>query len=127
MEVLGILWLKLDGTSRANLKSRYPAQYENSYYDHVTLAFGANKRDVALHIGTTANATVYAYAQNPRIEAVRVRTDNLPDTYGTPHITLSAANGVPPFESVAMLKADHFEEAIESPFEITGTVEFIPF
>lgn len=122
----GVLWLKLDNASRRRLRELYPPKYPNEFYDHVTLAFGVPKNSVEHLIGTTAQATVYAHAQNDKTEAVRVTTDNLPDTYGVPHVTLSTQSGIEPFESVAMLQGDHEESAISPPFVITGTIQFIP-
>jgi len=121
----GVLWLKLDADSKQLLQKLYPPKYSDPYYDHVTLAFGVPRESVSHLIGQAASANVYAYAHNAKVEAVRVKTSGLPDTYGVPHITLSTQQGVEPFESVAMLKGDHQEVPINPPFELKGQTEFI--
>lgn len=123
--IRGILWLKLDAVSRERLLAAYPPKYEAIFCDHITLLFDVPKEDVISLLGRKESAQVYAYARNQQIEAVRVRT-NLPDTYGVPHITLSAKAGVNPFESVAMLRKDHIEAALDTPLEVTGLLEFVP-
>jgi len=120
----GILWLKLDARSKQLLQQRFPAIYPNTFYDHVTLAYGTTKIAVAELIGKSDSVQAYAYAKNEKAEAVRVNTRGLPDTYGAPHITLSTADGVEPFESVTMLKSDHHETKI-APLELSGVLEFI--
>ncbi len=123
----GILWLKLDGASKGELQKAYPPRYPNIFYDHVTLIFGAHQEAVNHMIGKNALAHVLVHAYNDRVEAVRVNTHGLPDMYGVPHITLSAQEGVEPFESVAMLQSEHHEEPVDPPVELDGTIEFIPF
>jgi len=121
----GILWLKLDTQSRARLSAAYPAKYHDTYYDHVTLLFGVLRKDVEEYIGQEAQTSGYAYVDNGYIEALRVDSGDLPDTYGVPHITLSAESGTDPFESVAMLINDHSETPRDAPLVITGTIQFI--
>lgn len=121
----GILWLKLSPESRQALAAAYPAKFEDIYYDHQTLLFGVDRKDVAEYIGKQESAEVYAHSYNDRIEAVRVRS-RLPDTYGVPHITLSARTGVKAFESVAMLRSEHAEVHRDTPLVVTGTLEFVP-
>lgn len=122
----GILWLKLDATSKRQLQDAFPPHYPDTYYDHITLVFGTPQEPVNHLIGTRSTAIVYAHAHNDKIQAVRVRANGLPDTYGVPHVTLSAQPGVEAFESVAMLQGEHEETEIDPPLEITGTIEFIP-
>jgi hypothetical protein len=122
----GILWLKLDNVSRQKLQQLYPPKYPNAFYDHVTLAYDVARDSVSEWIDTADQATAYAYAANGNVEAVRVRTEGLPDTYGVPHVTLSTAKGIQPYESVAMLQADHTENPIEPAVELTGVIEFVP-
>lgn len=124
-EQRGILWLRLSPTAQKKLKNAYPPAYPDNYYHHVTLLFDVAKQDVLQYIGRQEQVEVYAHASNNRIEAVRVRSQ-LPDTYGVPHITLSAQSGVDPFESVAMLRGDHTETPCDPPFAILGTIEFVP-
>ena len=124
---LGILSLQLSKESKQYLRDMYPAKYPDWYGDHVTLVYGAPKEATEYYAGKLAIASIFAYASNDRIEAVRVSTHGLPDTYGTPHITLSAKEGVAPFESVAMLKSDHDERPLEAEVDLSGTIEFIPF
>lgn len=120
----GILWLKLNQASRDILRTTYPSKYDDAYYDHVTLLFGATRKEVESYIGEHAEVTVYAHAFDDSIEAVRVNS-TLPDTYGVPHVTLSAKSGVEPFKSVAMLQGKHTEVPCSKPFTISGTIEFI--
>lgn len=122
----GILWLRLDARSRRTLQDKYPPKYPNSYYDHVTLVYGVPKDEVGNLIGQSSSVYAWAYAVNSRVEAVRVRTQGLPDTYGVPHITLSTQPGIEPFESVAMLKSVHDEVAIDPPIKLDGELEFVP-
>lgn len=58
---------------------------------------------------------------------MRVATHGLPDTYGTPHITISTGEGIDPFESVTMLKSRHTEYPLENAIDLGGIIEFIPF
>jgi hypothetical protein len=122
----GILWLRLDADSKELLQKLYPHKYPAEYYHHVTLVFGTTRELLRHPIGTLATVRAYAHAHNADIEAVRVETDGLPDTYGVPHITLSAQPGVGPFRSVAMLQGDHQEEPIDPPLELKGDLEFNP-
>lgn len=122
----GILWLKLSAESRDRLKAAYPPKYTVVYYDHVTLFPDIERQKVTHYIGEQAEVQVYASAFNEHIHAVRVQS-TLPDTYGVPHITLSATAGTPPFASVAMLQADHTETQRDQPLTLTGTIEYIPF
>lgn len=124
---LGILSLQLSIESTELLQRLYPAKYQDIYCDHVTLVYGAPEEAVKYYTGKAAIASIFAYAHNQRVEAVRVATHGLPDTYGTPHITLSTQEGVDPFESVAMLKSEHDEQPLETEIDLEGTVEFIPF
>ncbi|EDK72757.1 metal dependent phosphohydrolase [candidate division TM7 genomosp. GTL1] len=125
----GILWLKLNPSSKQKLKDTFPPLYTNQFYDHATLKghhAHATRSEVAELIGQPANIEVYAYAKNDKVEAVRIHAHGLPDTYGVPHITLSTKQGIQPFESVAMLKADHDEKPVK-PLELEGIIEFHPF
>ena len=121
----GILWLKLDAASQEALKLAYPPRYLTIYYDHVTLLFDVAREDVTEYVGKNEQVAAYAHSYNDHIEAVRVQSD-LPDSYGVPHITLSALPGVHPVESVVMLQNDHTEIPREKPLIITGTIEFVP-
>jgi hypothetical protein len=122
----GILWLKLDQDSKQLLEESYPPRYPRIFYDHVTLAFGVTRGSVSHLIGQAATVQAYAHAHNAQIEAVRIEPNELPDTYGVPHITLSALEGTAPFQSVAMLKAEHEESAIDPPLTLNGFLEFMP-
>lgn len=102
-----------------------PTPYHDIFYDHITLAFDVPKTAVVDFIGKKAQAKVYAHAYNQDVEAVRVTTYSLPDTYGVPHITLSTQKGIQPFGSVAMIKNPHNEEAAEPSFDVYGKIEFV--
>lgn len=124
-EQRGILWLKLSSESQAELRAAYPPKYHDRYYDHVTLLFDVERKEVTQYIGRQEQVEAYAHGYNNLIEAVRVRS-SLPDTYGVPHITLSAQPGTAPFASVAMLQGEHTETPRDTPLVITGTIEFVP-
>lgn len=123
----GILWLVLDNASQAALKARCQPMYEDVFCHHVTLAYGIEPRDprIAEFAGQTHTVASYAHARNGKVQAVRVRTGGLPDTYGVPHVTISADN-VPPYESVAMLQSEHTEVPLDPPLMLSGTVEYAP-
>jgi len=119
----GMLWFVLDDRSQANLRSSCPAQFPRAFGDHATLRF-----DVPLSaayeklVGKPHTIEVYEHCWNNRVQAVRVRTNGLPDQYGVPHVTVSAVGE--PFESVAMLKGSHHSEPLS--LTLNGTVKFIP-
>ena len=119
----GVLWFVLDQSSSERLRRAVPPRYQNEFYHHVTLAYGVERPDVASFVDKPWTIKVYAEAHNSQAQACRVETNGLPDTYGVPHITLSAAEGVKPFASVAMLQGGHEEESID-PIELTGVVKF---
>lgn len=119
----GILWFVLDRSSTERLRLAVPPRYKNEFYHHVTLQYGVARQAVAAFIDKPWTIKVYAVAHNNEAQACRVDTNGLPDTYGVPHVTLSTAEGIPPFASVAMLQGEHEEIAIE-PIELTGRVAF---
>ncbi len=121
---LGILWFVLDAPSSERLRKAVPALYPKHYYHHVTLLYGIGRETVASLIGQTHDIEAYAVAHNNQAQAVRVRAQDLPDTYGVPHVTLSTAQGVPPYESVAMLEGEHTEAPLNPPIVLSGTVQF---
>ena len=124
-DMRGILWLKLSPASQEQLKSAYPPRYNKAYYHHVTLLFDVSQKSVTQYVGKEEQIEVYAHSFNDRIEAVRVHS-HLPDTYGVPHITLSARPNVAPFESVAMLRGEHTEAPRKTPLLVSGVMEFVP-
>jgi hypothetical protein len=119
----GILWFVLDEESSEKLRQAVPPRYPNSYYHHVTLQHDVERSAVESWIGRRAAVTAYATAYSDAAQAVRVRTD-LPDMYGVPHVTVSTAEGIKPFASVAMLQGEHEESPLDPPFSLTGTIEF---
>ena len=123
-EATGILWFVLDRASIDRLKKAVAPRYENEFYHHVTLQYGVTRQTVVPFIDKPWAIKMYAVAHNTQTQAGRVDTRGLPDTYGLPHITLSTAEGVKPFASVAMLQGEHQEAAVE-PIELTGTIEFV--
>lgn len=120
---VGILWFILDQHSVARLKQTVPPRYQNKFYHHVTLQYGADRRVVESFVNKPWTIKVYAVAYNNEAQACRVDTNGLPDTYGVPHITLSTTEGVEPFASVAMLTGNH-DEILIKPITLTGTVKF---
>ena len=125
MQKKGILWLKLHEQSRQLLRDAYPPKYPHSFYDHVTLAYGVSEGSVQQYVGLETSVSAYAYASNNQVEAVRVHTESLPDTYGVPHITLSTQKGIKPFAAVAMLTSEHIEIPCEPPLVLAGRIEFV--
>jgi hypothetical protein len=124
----GILWLVLDEASQAALHEHVPPVFENVFCHHVTLWHDISPDDeqVAALANTTQTISAYAIADNGKAQAVRVKTPGLPDKYGVPHITISTAKGVTPFQSVAMLQGDHTEVPLDPPLTLTGTIQFEP-
>lgn len=120
----GILWFVLDEASSARLRQIAPPLYPNEFYHHVTLRYGVEKDEVAHYIDKERRVTAVAIAHNSDVQACRVQTDGLPDEYGVPHITLSTAQGIKPFASVAMLQGAHDELRLEQPVELSGRVQF---
>lgn len=118
-----MMWLALDHASRESLRKAFPSKYTQEFYHHVTLKANLPQEVVDKLAGTHHEVEAYAHAFNDDVEAVRVRTHNLPDTYGVPHITLSSRKGIEPFESVFMLKASHTETPISPPLKLSGVIE----
>ncbi len=125
-ERLGILWFVLDEPSAKRLRQIASPKYSNEFYHHVTLQYGVEEQTVAQWIGQKTAVEAYAVASNTEAQACRVRTQDLPDMYGVPHITLSTAKGIEPYASVAMLQGDHNEVLLEVPTALTGTIAFEP-
>lgn len=126
----GILWLVLTPDAQQRLRGEHPPVHAEEYYHHMTLAFDVPRSSVEEFIGRSAIVYAYAHAHDADVQAARIRTNpehGLPDTYGVPHVTLSTAEGIEPFASVAMLKGDHTETSIDPHHEIEGTIEFLPF
>lgn len=120
----GILWFVLDESSARALRQAVPPRYKNTFYHHITLAYGVERTDVEQYIARQTTVEAYAVAYNDQTQAVRVHTFNLPDTYGVPHITLSTTPGVKPFASVAMLQGEHEEASLASVLKLTGTIQY---
>ena len=122
----GILWLVLDEASQATLREHITPLFEHIFCHHVTLLYGiaASDERVAASLNTTQTIEVYALAHDDKAQAVRVKTNGLPDTYGVPHITISTGKGIEPFHSVAMLQGEHTEVPLDPPLTLSGTVQF---
>lgn len=121
---LGILWLVLDEASSERLRQAAPPMYPNRYYHHVTLLYGVARAAVLEYIGRATTVEAYVVGHNTKAQAARVHTSGLPDKEGVPHVTLSTADGTPPYASVAMLKGEHQEAPMVPPLELSGTIEF---
>jgi choline dehydrogenase-like flavoprotein len=122
---IGTLRLVLDEASREALRAKAPPLFAgNEFYHHQTLRFGVPKAEVADWIGRTVSTTVYAVAWNKEVQAARVQASELPDENGVPHVTLTTAQGVKPYASVAMLEGDHHEQPLD--MTLTGTLVFKP-
>ncbi|HEX6258889.1 MAG TPA: hypothetical protein VFZ48_05415 [Candidatus Saccharimonadales bacterium] len=122
----GILWLRLDEPSRARLLQACPPRHATTYCHHVTLRHGVTAQEYEALFGRQCTVEVYEACWDGSVQAVRVNTHGLPDQYGVPHVTISAADGIAPFTSVAMLKdpAHHHQKL---SLELSGVIEFVAF
>jgi hypothetical protein len=122
-QIRDLLWLKLTPESQQKLHKAFPPRYANQFGDHVTLTDDKTADELTEFVGKKGVAEVYAHATNGSVEAVRVMTHGLPDSYGVAHITLSTVKGVHPFTSVAMLRGEHSEQVVDPPLVLEGTIE----
>jgi hypothetical protein len=122
----GLLWLRLDEPSRTRLLSICSPRFKTIFCDHVTLRFGiVLTAEYQQLIGSQHTVHAYEHCWNDTIQAVRVITHGLPDQYGVPHVTISAAEGIEPFLSVEMLHGQHHQYEPLNSIPLTGTVEFV--
>src|SRR5258706_13041511 len=78
------------------LKTLFPPIHLNMFYHHSTIEF--NPKDVSnIEVGKKVKLRVIGRITTDRVDALLVENLKSKNTY--PHITLSTANGVKPFES----------------------------
>lgn len=77
------------------LKTKYPPKHSNVKYDHITLKYEPDKRDVKkLNIGQHIHIDIIGQYTDSKLDVLLVKT-----IFGIGHITLSFANGVSPKEA----------------------------
>lgn len=123
----GIFWLSVELPQEL----REQALYERQPHSHVTLQFAVERSLLQDKEGETFPVSATAIVHNDRIQAIKVE---LPEevkelcTNANPHITLSHKDGVPPFESNAMLTdPESIVTPIDPPIELTSEMEFFKF
>lgn len=101
------LEIRLGESSRAKLLHLVPAQFSNISADHLTLNYGPSEDEVekfAPMIGRRVTLTATAVVANDRVQAVKIK--DIETKLGTPHVTISWANGAKPVESNGLVSAD---------------------
>lgn len=81
----------------SRLKQEFPPVYPNTFYHHMTIAFGPKELKMPNKIGERTKLKVIGRITTDKVDALLVETDISNNKY--PHITLSTAEGVKPFES----------------------------
>lgn len=101
------------------LKSLFPPIYSNQYYHHSTIEF--NPKDVSnIEVGKKLIIRAIGRITTDRVDALLV--ENPLSKNVNPHITLSTAAGVKPFESnVAFKKHPNFIVRFKEPISIKVT------
>ena len=96
---------KLNPESVAKLLSHFPPLHPNVYAEHLTIAYRPSasvEKSLAPMCGEERTVDVIGYAYDEYVQAVVV--DGIPRLDpGTPHITISCANGVGPVYSNTLL------------------------
>lgn len=82
--------------NKDELKKKYPPIHPNEYYHHSTIEFKPNNID-NLPIGENINLKIIGRLKNDKVDALLVENSLSKNQY--PHITLSTAEGIKPFES----------------------------
>jgi len=123
----GIFWLSVELPQELIDQ----ALYEKRPHSHVTLQFAVERNLLQGKEGETFPVSATAIVHNDRIQAIRV---DLPEDIRelcnnvNPHITLSHLDGVPPFESNAMLNdPESIITPINPPIELQTEMEFFKF
>jgi len=121
-----MLWLHLNTASRTALLKACAPHFTTTFVDHVTLLFDVPlNQEMEKMIGQECMVFAYEHCWNDSIQAVRVKTDSLPNQYGVPHITISAADGIEPFFSVEMLRDDRYHSELLNNIPLTGSIRFV--
>ena len=85
-------------TNPPALKKMFPQVHTNGYYHHSTIEFRPVMTETLLHnVGKAVNLKVRARVTTDKVDALVVENPGSTNKY--PHITLSTAEGVQPFES----------------------------
>jgi len=101
------------------LKQMFPPVYPNVFYHHSTIAF--NPPDAAdIEVGKKVLLPVIGRITTDKVDALIVK--NPKSKNANPHITLSTAIGVKPFESnVALENHPNLIKMFDSPLYIDAT------
>ena len=81
----------------SKLKQEFPPVYPNTFYHHMTIAFAPKELKMPDKIGERIKLKVIGRLTTDKIDALLIESDVSSNKY--PHITLSTAEGIKPFES----------------------------
>ena len=102
-----------------NLQRMFPPVFSNLYYHHSTIEF-APKDATNIELGRKVSLKIIGRITTDRVDALLV--DNAKSKNKYPHITLSTAEGVKPFESnTAFEKYPQMITYFDSPQSIETT------
>ena len=126
--------LKLDGRSKVKLIETLDEyfgdyQYEKTFCDHLTLAFGreildfdegliGQKATVSSNVISFDNKCIALVVDREQVKEMGVHNEH-------PHITLATTIDTKPVYSNTMLQSDHDEIELDEPVELSGTIEAI--
>ena len=101
------------------LKSIFPPVHPNVYYHHSTIEFAPKSMD-DIEVGKIVPLRIIGRITTSRVDALLVENPKSKNKY--PHITLSTAADVKPYESNAAFELNPSEIIMfKSPFEIPST------
>jgi hypothetical protein len=98
----------LDKTNRKKLLGYIPAVHLNVYAEHITLSFQPNElqnKKWGFLLGKKIKLIARDYYEDERGQAITIEGIHR-DDQGTPHITISCAEGVKPFYSNKLIKGE---------------------
>lgn len=102
------------------LIKRYKPVHENIFYDHSTIEF--NPKDISnIPIGKRINIKIKGRLTTDKVDALLVENEFSLNEY--PHITLSTAKGVKPFESNSEIK-NNLDKVVALNDSIQGVVGY---
>ena len=123
----GNLWIVLTKDSREKLLAFIPPFYPHIFADHVTLFYNVELiEEYKSLLGAKVEIILKENIFNHKIQATTLDIGELPCQNTSPHITISAQEGIKPFESNSMLESDHTSVPVEKTI-IEGIVEFKEF
>jgi hypothetical protein len=108
----GVLYTALFVDDINALKGKYPPVHPNEYYHHSTIAFKPEDGKEGIHLGEKQVIAVTGRVTSDKVDVLLVKNEKSVNAY--PHITLSTAEGVKPFES-----NDEIDKAVENGTVIT--------